>query len=104
MRKNIIKSKTIKLNPLFLILLMPVVLLHAQLVRTSDPELNKIDVIEHLGARIPLDVQLTDSKGERHKLGDYYDGHKPMLLVLAYYHCPMLCNLVLDGVKSALPG
>ena len=73
-----------------------------QVVRTSDPELNKIDVIEHLGAQIPLDVKLTDSQGQTHQLKDYYDGEKPVVLILAYYHCPMLCNLVLDGVTRAL--
>ncbi len=75
---------------------------NAQVVRTSDPELNKIDVVEHLGAQIPLDVVLTDAQGEVHHLADYYDGHKPVVLILAYYHCPMLCNLVLDGVTRAL--
>ena len=34
-------------------------------------------------------------------LGDYF-GDKPVLLVLAYYECPMLCTLVLNGVVSAL--
>jgi protein SCO1/2 len=34
-------------------------------------------------------------------LGDYF-GTKPVLLVPAYYECPMLCTLVLNGVVSAL--
>ncbi len=76
--------------------------LMAQVVRTSDPELNKIDVVEHLGAQVPLDVKITNTHGKVHRLADYFDGEKPVLLILAYYHCPMLCNLVLDGVTKAL--
>ncbi len=74
----------------------------AQVVRSSDPELNRIDVVEHLGVHVPLDVKLTDSQGTPRTLGEFFDGKRPVVLVLAYYHCPMLCNLVLSGVTKAL--
>ncbi len=35
------------------------------------------------------------------KLGDYFHG-KPVILVLAYYRCPMLCTLVLNGLTQGL--
>lgn len=100
--KNNRKNSFLRLIMFFTLLFLGISPLKSQTVRTSDPELNKIDVIEHLGTQLPLDVELTNSKGEKHPLADYYDGHKPVVLILAYYHCPMLCNLVLDGVTKAL--
>ena len=35
------------------------------------------------------------------KLGDYF-GKKPVILVLAYYRCPMLCTLVLNGLVQGM--
>jgi protein SCO1/2 len=35
------------------------------------------------------------------KLGDYFDGKRPVLLTLAYYRCPMLCGLMLNGVCNS---
>ena len=37
------------------------------------------------------------------KLGDYF-GNKPVILVLAYYRCPMLCTLVLNGLVQGMHG
>jgi protein SCO1/2 len=35
------------------------------------------------------------------KLGDYF-GKRPVVLSLAYYECPMLCTVTLNGLASAL--
>ena len=35
------------------------------------------------------------------QLGDYL-GHKPVILTLNYYECPMLCPLVLEGLLRSL--
>ena len=35
------------------------------------------------------------------KLGDYF-GKKPVILVLAYYRCPMLCTLVSNGLVQGM--
>jgi protein SCO1/2 len=35
------------------------------------------------------------------RLGDYF-GKRPVVLVFAYYDCPMLCTLVVNGLSSAL--
>jgi protein SCO1 len=56
---------------------------------------------QRIGAQVPLDVAFRDETGKTVRLGDYA-GTKPILLVPAYYQCPMLCTLVLDGVVSAL--
>jgi protein SCO1/2 len=60
------------------------------------------DVEEHLGAKLDGSLAFTDSEGRRVRLGDVFSGEKPVLLVLAYYHCPMLCGLVLRGTAQGL--
>ena len=35
------------------------------------------------------------------RLGDYF-GTRPVVLVFAYYDCPMLCTQVINGLASAL--
>lgn len=60
------------------------------------------DVTEHLGERLPLDLVFTDSHGRSAPLRDLFDGTHPVLLVLAYYECPQLCSLVLDGAVAAM--
>ncbi len=57
----------------------------------------------HLGDRVPLDLVFRDETGKQVTLGDY-GKTKPILLVLAYYRCPMLCTLVLNDVVKGLRG
>src|SRR5262249_16885168 len=56
---------------------------------------------QRLGAPVPLDLPFRDESGSRVTLGDYVRD-KPVVLVPAYYECPMLCTIVLNGVVSAL--
>jgi protein SCO1/2 len=66
------------------------------------PELQGIEVQEHLGGQLPLDAQFRDADGNAVTLGKYFDHKRPVLLVFAYHSCPMLCSLVLDSVAAAL--
>ena len=63
--------------------------------------LRNVGFDQRLGAQVPLDLAFRDETGSPVKLGDYL-GDKPVLLVPAYYECPMLCTIVLNGVTSAL--
>ena len=65
------------------------------------PGLRGVDFEQRLGADLPLDAVFTNADGRSHRLGEYF-GSKPVLLALVYYDCPMLCNLVLNGVVSSL--
>ncbi|HWR83690.1 MAG TPA: SCO family protein [Candidatus Deferrimicrobium sp.] len=76
-------------------------LVSAQVVLDQVPELQGVDVVEHLGQTIPLNLTFTDDAGRTVTLGDYFANHTPVLLTLGYYECPMLCNLVLNGVIEA---
>src|SRR6185369_9666732 len=59
-----------------------------------------VDVTERLGARLPLDLVFIDARGQRAALRSLFDGTHPVLLILAYYECPRLCSLVLDGAVA----
>lgn len=74
----------------------------ARVETTVPPALTQIGVDERVGDRIPLDTVFVNAQGERVTLGRYVDGDMPVLLVLAYNRCPMLCSLVLRGVADGL--
>lgn len=65
-------------------------------------ELVDINIEDRAGNSVPTDVKLIDEDGNSVELGSYFDGKRPVLLVLAYYSCPMLCTLVLNGVGNSL--
>lgn len=59
-------------------------------------------VDERLGAAVPLDLPLVDHTASPTTLRAALVAGKPVLLVLAYYRCPMLCGLVLGGLADAV--
>ena len=65
------------------------------------PILKDVGVDQHLNGQLPLDTPFVDEHGRDVVLGDFF-GKRPVVLVLAYYSCPMLCTLVLNGSVSAL--
>lgn len=60
-----------------------------------------VGIDEHLGQSVPADLTFRDENGQPVRLGDYLHRGRPIVLVLAYYRCPMLCDLVLRGLASA---
>lgn len=67
-------------------------------------ELDGVGVNEHLGENVDLaHLQFTDaSDGKPHSLKEYFRPGKPVLLNLVYFECPMLCTMVLNGVKDGM--
>jgi protein SCO1/2 len=63
--------------------------------------LDRVAFEQRIGGAVPLDAAFRDDAGQPIRLRDYL-GDTPVLLVPAYYECPMLCTLVLGGVVSAL--
>ena len=72
----------------------------SQVVQENTPELQGIDVVEHLGESIPLNLEFTNDKGELITLDKYFNKGKPVIMVMAYYECPMLCTFVLNGLTD----
>jgi protein SCO1/2 len=63
--------------------------------------LQEIGFDQKLGDQLPLDATFTDEAGRSVRIGDYF-GKKPVVLSFAYYECPMLCTLSLNGLAGAL--
>ena len=57
---------------------------------------------EHVGAQVPLDLPFTTPEGKHVHLRDAFDGTHPVVLVMAYARCEMLCSVVLHGVGDAI--
>jgi protein SCO1 len=55
---------------------------------------------QKLDTQVPLNLAFRDESGKPVRLGDYF-GRKPVVLILAYYRCPMLCSQVLAGATHA---
>lgn len=82
--------------------LVPEALPEALAETPPPPPVQEIGVDERVGERIALDQEFTDVKGTKVRLGDYFGDGKPVLLVMAYSRCAMLCSLVLRGVTDVL--
>jgi protein SCO1/2 len=65
------------------------------------PILRNVSIEQRLDTRLPLDLGFKDESGRAVHLRDYF-GKRPVVLVLAYYDCPMLCTQVLNGLVSAM--
>jgi protein SCO1/2 len=64
-----------------------------------------LDIEQKVGEKLPLDLTFVDETGATVVLGDYFrGGDRPVILVMAYYECPLLCPLVLQGVADAARG
>jgi len=71
-------------------------------VNALPGELDGIGIDDKPGALAPRQLELKDQDGRVVHFGDYFDGKRPVLLVLAYYQCPMLCSMVLNGLTEGL--
>jgi protein SCO1/2 len=68
---------------------------------TMPAPLREIGFDQHIGRHVPLDTVFRDEAGTSVRLGEYF-GKRPVVMVFAYYDCPMLCTLVINGLSSAL--
>jgi len=69
--------------------------------RLDEPPVDEVGIDQHIDAQVPLDLEFRDEQGRTVRLGDFFDG-KPVILSLAYFRCPMLCTLVLNGMASSM--
>lgn len=69
----------------------------------TPASIQDVKIEQRLGETVPRDLVFRDEQGKDVKLGDLI-GTKPVVIVMAYYECPMLCTMVLNGmVKSFKP-
>ena len=67
--------------------------------RFSDSD---IDVIENLGQHIPKGLALQDGHGNAVAVDSVLNQGKPVLVTMGYFRCPLLCNLVHEGLAKGL--
>lgn len=72
-----------------------------QKAHETPTQLTDVGVDARIGNTVPLDLELRDAAGKRLRLGELVR-EKPVVLVPAYYTCPMLCSMVTGGVVKAL--
>ena len=65
------------------------------------PALRGVGIDQRLNHQVPLDLTFVDEFGNNVRLGDYFHG-KPVIITPVYYQCPMLCNMVLNGLLSGM--
>lgn len=67
----------------------------------GPPALEGVGIEQRLGQQVPLDLVFHDEMGRDIALGQYFQG-RPVLLMLAYYECPMLCTMSLNQLTASL--
>src|SRR6185369_1007593 len=71
-------------------------------LRAAPPNVLKdVGIDQQLNEKLPLDLSFRDENGTTVHLRDYF-GSRPVILVLAYYRCPMLCTQVLNGLVKSM--
>jgi protein SCO1/2 len=74
----------------------------AQRKEPLPKDLEGVGITQHLGAKLPLDLEFTAEDGKPVQLARYFTGDRPVVLTLGYYRCPMLCTLVLNSLVDGL--
>jgi protein SCO1/2 len=64
-------------------------------------QLSDIRFDQMLGAQVSSNLAFRDESGRRVRLAEYF-GKKPVVLVLGYYQCPMLCTLIFNGLVEGM--
>ena len=68
----------------------------------SDKYLQSIDVDNQLGNKVTDTIEIINQDNKKMALGDFFNNKKPIILLMAYYECPMLCSMVLNGLSEAI--
>ncbi len=64
--------------------------------------LNDVEIVEQLGAQLPLGATFRDQEGRPLALREVFSGGRPVVMALVYYDCPMLCGLVMSGLARGM--
>lgn len=64
------------------------------------PDYKEAEVIKHLGNKLPLDLVLVNSNGERVKLADLIN--KPTIIDFCYYRCSGICTPIMLEIADII--
>jgi len=67
-------------------------------------QLRGVDVDEHIGRTLPLELEFTTSEGKKVRLADYFNkgDSRPVILGLVYYKCPMVCDVFMAKTATMM--
>ncbi len=100
-----IRNPLYLLLPVFLTILLVVAAgqLQALAQHNIPPEqLEDVGVTEKLGEYVSGDIMLYNEHGEEVALDEYLNNGRPLIVAMVYYECPMLCNLILQGMMRGV--
>ncbi|HZF10824.1 MAG TPA: SCO family protein [Thermoanaerobaculia bacterium] len=69
--------------------------------REVPTPLKNVGYDQKLGASLPLSTLVRDEAARTVRLGEFFT-RRPVVFALAYFRCPMLCNVVLDDLAATL--
>ena len=83
---------------IFILFVLSLILFPQTYAQVDQSE--EVQVVEHLGDTIPLDLKFVTEKNENVTLRQLID--KPTILSFVYFDCPGLCSPLLDGVGDVI--
>lgn len=98
-------EEVVRVRKVWIAIALPFVLAHFN-VKAAQPmpdALQGIAIQEKLGETASLGQwTFRDEEGKTVRVADFVSAGRPLILNFAYYNCPHLCTLVLNGLKDAL--
>lgn len=73
-----------------------------QVLLESLPQAEGVGVVDRRGELVDRSLAFTDSAGVGFTVGEVLAADQPVVLMLAYYDCPLLCDMMLESVSSSL--
>jgi protein SCO1/2 len=87
------------MKPAFLLFFILTIACAAANSSLTEEQLLQVKFDQKLGAQISPGLVFQDESGKPVPIGNYF-GKRPVVLILGYYRCPMLCTLVLNGATE----
>lgn len=67
---------------------------------TDTKQMEGVGINEKLGTQALMDTHLKDENGKDVRIGDFFDGKRPVILDLAYFTCPRVCTFAINDVLN----
>ena len=94
--------KLFSVSTIFALLLCPAFVTLAVALEKPGENLKDVGLTTQNGTELDLSLAFVDLDGTSRPLSEYVSSEKPTILIPAYYDCPRLCGLLLDGVSKLL--
>ncbi|MBI2840051.1 MAG: SCO family protein [Acidobacteria bacterium] len=97
-----VSTALVRLLPFVLGLLAGTPMVAVERTEPLPAQLEGVGITAKIDNPLPLQLEFEDEDGRVVRLGKYFEHDRPVLLTLGYYGCPMLCDLVLNGLVDGL--